>query len=83
MSTTLDLTILYRPRTGTRKAISMDLTDYGVADTTHVYYYTLTRDAFTGEEYRAENRKDLENKVKQGIVFSYREVTSKFYFANK
>ena len=67
----------------TRKATNMDLTNYGVADTTHVYYYTLTRDAFTGEEHRAENRKDLESKVKQGIVFSFREVTSKFYFANK
>lgn len=67
----------------TRKAISMDISNYSAADTTHVYYYTLTRDAFTGEEHRAENRKDLENKVKQGTVFSFREVTSKFYFANK
>lgn len=61
----------------------MDFSDYGVADTTHVYYYTLTRDAFTKEEHRAQNRKDLENKIKQGIVFSFREVTSTFYFANK
>ena len=61
----------------------MDFSDYGVADTTHVYYYTLTRDAFTKEEHRAQNRKDLESKVKQGIIFSYREVESKFYFANK
>ena len=60
----------------------MDFSDYGVADTTHVYY-TLTRDAFTKEEHRAQNRKDLEDKIKQGIVFSFREVTSKFYFANK
>ena len=67
----------------TRKAISMDISNYSAADTTHVYYYTLTRDAFTGEEHRAENRKDLENKVKRGTVFSFREVTSKFYFANK
>ena len=67
----------------TRKATNMDLTNYGVADTTHVYYYTLTRDAFTSEEHRAQNRKDLEDKIKQGIVFSFREVTSKFYFANK
>ena len=61
----------------------MDFSDYGVADTTPVYYYTLTRDAFTKEEHRAQNRKDLEDKIKQGIVFSLREVTSKFYFANK
>lgn len=61
----------------------MEFSDYGVADTTHVYYYTLTRDALTGEEHRAQNRKDLESKVKQGIIFSYREVESKFYFANK
>ena len=61
----------------------MDFSDYGVADTTHVYYYTLTRDAFTKEEHRAQNRKDLEDKIKQGIVFSFREVTSTFYFANK
>lgn len=61
----------------------MNISDYGVADTTHVYYYTLTRDAFTSEEHRAQNRKDLEDKIKQGIVFSFREVTSKFYFANK
>lgn len=57
--------------------------DYGVADTTHVYYYTLVRDAYTNEEHRAQNRKDLEDKIKQGIVFSFREVTSTFYFANK
>ena len=61
----------------------MNISDYGVADTTHVYYYTLTRDALTKEEHRAQNRKDLENKIKQGIVFSFREVTSTFYFANK
>ena len=61
----------------------MDFSDHGVADTTHVYYYTLTRDAFTKEEHRAQNRKDLEDKIKQGIVFSFREVTSTFYFANK
>ena len=61
----------------------MDFSDYGVADTTHVYYYTLTRDAFTKEEPRAQNRQDLEDKIKQGIVFSFREVTSTFYFANK
>ena len=61
----------------------MDFSDYGVADTTHVYYYTLIRDAFTKEEHRAQNRKDLEDKIKQGIVFSFREVTSTFYFANK
>ena len=67
----------------TRKAISMDISNYSAADTTHVYYYTLTRDAFTSEEHRAENRKDLEDKIKQGIVFSFREVTSTFYFANK
>lgn len=67
----------------TRKAISMDISNYSAADTTHVYYYTLTRDAFTSEEHRAQNRKDLENKIKQGIVFSFREVTSTFYFANK
>lgn len=67
----------------TRKAINMKITDYSAADTTHVYYYTLTRDAFTSEEHRAQNRKDLEDKIKQGIVFSFREVTSKFYFANK
>lgn len=61
----------------------MNFSDYGVADTTHVYYYTLTRDAFTKEEHRAQNRKDLEDKIKQGIVFSFREVTSTFYFTNK
>lgn len=61
----------------------MKITDYSAADTTHVYYYTLTRDAFTSEEHRAQNRKDLEDKIKQGIVFSFREVTSTFYFANK
>ena len=61
--------------------VTMD--DYGVADTTHVYYYTLVRDAYTNEEHRAQNRKDLEDKIKQGIVFSFREVTSTFYFANK
>lgn len=67
----------------TRKAASMKITDYNAADTTYVYYYTLTRDAFTSEEHRAQNRKDLEDKIKQGIVFSFREVTSTFYFANK
>ena len=67
----------------TRKAANMKITDYRAADTTNVYYYTLTRDAFTSEEHRAQNRKDLEDKIKQGIVFSFREVTSKFYFANK
>ena len=67
----------------TRKAISMDISNYSAADTTHVYYYTLTRDAFTSEEHRAENRKDLEDKIKQGIVFSFREERNKFYFANK
>lgn len=39
--------------------VTMD--DYGVADTTHVYYYTLVRDAYTNEEHRAQNRKDLEH----------------------
>lgn len=67
----------------TRKAINMKITDYSAADTTHVYYYTLTRDAFTSEEHRAENRKDLEGKIKQGIVFSFREERNTFYFANK
>lgn len=67
----------------TRKAISMDISNYSAADTTHVYYYTLTRDAFTSEEHRAENRKDLEDKIKQGIVFSFREERNTFYFANK
>ena len=67
----------------TRKAISMDISNYSAADTTHVYYYTLTRDAFTREEHRAENRKDLEDKIKQGIVFSFREERNTFYFANK
>ncbi|CDI43074.1 hypothetical protein [Lactobacillus helveticus] len=57
--------------------------DYGVADTTHVYYYTLVRDAYTNEEHRAQTRKDLEKKITQGLVFSFREVTSKFYFINK
>lgn len=56
---------------------------YGVADTTHVYYYTLVRDAYTNEEHRAQNRKDLAQKIAQGLVFSFREVTSKFYFINK
>ena len=67
----------------TRKAISMDISNYSAADTTHVYYYTLTRDAFTSEEHRAKNRKDLEDKIKQGIVFSFREERNTFYFANK
>ena len=67
----------------TRKAISMDISNYSAADTTHVYYYTLTREAFTSEEHRAENRKDLEDKIKQGIVFSFREERNTFYFANK
>lgn len=67
----------------TRKAASMDISNYSAADTTHVYYYTLTRDAFTSEEHRAENRKDLEDKIKQGIVFSFREERNTFYFANK
>ena len=67
----------------TRKAASMKITDYSAADTTHVYYYTLTRDAFTSGEHRAENRKDLEDKIKQGIVFSFREERNTFYFANK
>lgn len=67
----------------TRKAISMDISNYSAADTTHVYYYTLTRDAFTSEEHRAQNRKDLEDKIKQGIVFSFREERNTFYFANK
>lgn len=67
----------------TRKAINMDISNYSAADTTHVYYYTLTRDAFTSEEHRAENRKDLEDKIKQGIVFSFREERNTFYFANK
>jgi len=31
--------------------VTMD--DYEVADTTHVYYYTLVRDAYTNEEHRA------------------------------
>lgn len=61
--------------------VTMD--DYEVADTTHVYYYTLVRDAYTNEEHRAQNRKDLEQKIAQGLVFSFREVTSKFYFINK
>lgn len=61
--------------------VTMD--DYGVADTTHVYYYTLVRDAYTNEEHRAQNRKDLEQKIAQGLVFSFREVTNKFYFINK
>jgi hypothetical protein len=61
--------------------VTMD--DYGVADTTHVYYYTLVRDAYTSEEHCAQNRKELEHKIAQGLVFSFREVTSKFYFINK
>lgn len=61
----------------------VQIDDYGVADTTHVYYYILVRDAYTNEEHRTQNRKDLEQKIAQGLVFSFREVTSKFYFINK
>ena len=37
--------------------VTMD--DSGVADTTHVYYYTLVRDAYTNEEHRAQRQKRL------------------------
>ena len=46
----------------------MDFSDYGVADTTHVYYYTLTRDAFTKEEHRAQNRKYEEIKHEASFI---------------
>ena len=47
--------------------VKMD--DYGVADTTRVYYYTLVRDAYTSEEHRAQNRKDLEQKYQQESMY--------------
>lgn len=62
----------------------MNFKDYVIADSTRVYYYSSTKqDILNGIEYQATNKKDLEQQIKAGKVYSYREEVNRWYFLNK
>ena len=62
----------------------MDFKDYRIADCTKVYYYAPTKqDIINGIEYQATNKKELEQQMKAGNVYSYREEVNRWYFSNK
>lgn len=62
---------------------NLNLKDYDRADIGRIYFYTLRGDEYTEKEHRAESKAELEAAIQQGKVFSFRVVTSHFYFLNK
>lgn len=62
---------------------NLNLKDYNCADIGRSYFYTLRGDEYTEKEHRVDSKAELEAAIQQNKVFSFRVVTSYFYFLNE